>query len=61
MLLYLVFAPVLENQCCHGLTVGGRFEELRDIIRLVNNKSRVGVSLNTCHLLAAGKSTPVIT
>jgi len=39
---------------CQGNTIGGKFEELRDIIDLVKDKSRIGVCLDTCHSYAAG-------
>ncbi len=45
---------VLENMCGSGNVVGGRFEDLRDIIALVDDKARVGVCLDTCHTFAAG-------
>lgn len=45
---------VLENMCGHGNIVGGRFEDLRDVIAGVEDKSRVGVCLDTCHAFAAG-------
>lgn len=45
---------VLENMCGHGNTVGGRFEDLRDVIAGVDDKARVGVCLDTCHAFAAG-------
>ncbi|OCT85533.1 probable endonuclease 4 isoform X2 [Xenopus laevis] len=45
---------VLENMSCQGSTVGGLFEELRGIIDLVVDKSRIGVCLDTCHAFAAG-------
>lgn len=34
--------------------IGSSFEDLRDIIALVTNKSRVGVCFDTCHAFAAG-------
>lgn len=37
-----------------GNTIGGTFEELRDIIAQVDDKTRVGVCLDTCHIFAAG-------
>ncbi|KAI9824882.1 MAG: hypothetical protein M1832_001487 [Thelocarpon impressellum] len=37
-----------------GNVIGARFEDLRDIIALVDDKSRVGVCLDTCHAFAAG-------
>ena len=36
------------------MQVGGKFEELRGIIDRVEDKSRVGVCLDTCHAFAAG-------
>ncbi len=38
-----------------GGTVGGDFNELRDIIDKVEDKDRVGVCLDTCHAMAAGR------
>lgn len=39
-----------------GNTIGGTFEELREIIDLVSDKNRVGVciDIDTCHIFAAG-------
>ncbi|XP_063282514.1 probable endonuclease 4 isoform X2 [Pelobates fuscus] len=45
---------VLENMSCQGSTIGGRFEELREIIDHITDKSRIGVCLDTCHAFAAG-------
>ncbi|KAM7194747.1 Xylose isomerase-like, TIM barrel-containing domain containing protein [Rhypophila sp. PSN 637] len=45
---------VLENMCGSGNVVGSKFEELRDIINLVEDKTRVGVCIDTCHTFAAG-------
>ncbi|SPQ18707.1 6b5d16b0-17db-40a8-9100-22a9f8210bc3 [Thermothielavioides terrestris] len=45
---------LLENMCGSGNVVGSRFEDLRDIIALVEDKSRVGVCIDTCHAFAAG-------
>jgi len=55
MSLFQLFAAVIENMSCQGNTVGGKFSELRQIIDLVMDKSRVGVCLDTCHAFAAGK------
>ena len=49
-----LFFAVLENMCCQGNTIGGRFTELRSIIDLVHDKSRIGVCIDTCHAFAAG-------
>ena len=45
---------VLENMCGQGSTVGGDLTELRHILDLVADKTRVGVCLDTCHAMAAG-------
>lgn len=45
---------LLENMAGAGNVIGGRFEELRDIIAGVEDKSRVGVCIDTCHGFAAG-------
>ncbi|KAK0746145.1 xylose isomerase-like protein [Schizothecium vesticola] len=45
---------VLENMCGSGNVVGSRFEELRAIIDGVEDQTRVGVCLDTCHAFAAG-------
>jgi len=45
---------VLENMSRQGNTIGGDFDELKQIINGVENKARVGVCLDTCHLFAAG-------
>ncbi|OBT78058.1 hypothetical protein VF21_03123 [Pseudogymnoascus sp. 05NY08] len=45
---------VLENMAGAGNVVGSRFEDLRDVIKLVDDKARVGVCIDTCHAFAAG-------
>jgi deoxyribonuclease-4 len=45
---------VIENTAGQGSAVGHRFEHLRFIINLIEDKSRVGVCLDTCHTLTAG-------
>ncbi|CDJ53521.1 endonuclease V, putative [Eimeria brunetti] len=45
---------VLENMAGQKNVVGSKFEDLRDIIDLIEDKGRVGVCLDTCHLFAAG-------
>ncbi|KAI2784875.1 AP endonuclease [Daldinia loculata] len=45
---------VLENMAGQGNVIGSKFEDLRDIIELVEDKSRVGVCIDTCHAFAAG-------
>ena len=45
---------VLENTAGQGTNMGYRFEHLRMIIDLVDDKSRVGVCIDTQHAFAAG-------
>lgn len=45
---------LLENMAGSGNTIGSTWEDLRDIIALVEDKSRVGVCIDTCHTFAAG-------
>ncbi|NCA75817.1 MAG: deoxyribonuclease IV [Alphaproteobacteria bacterium] len=51
---------VLENTAGQGSNLGYKFEHLRYIIDRVEDKSRVGVCIDTCHSFAAGYdlSTP---
>ncbi|KAF3906022.1 hypothetical protein ABW21_db0205460 [Orbilia brochopaga] len=45
---------VLETMAGQGNVIGNKFEDLRDIIALVKDKSRVGVCIDTCHSFSAG-------
>ncbi len=45
---------VIENTAGQGSNLGFRFEQLRRIIDGVEDKSRVGICLDTCHTFAAG-------
>jgi deoxyribonuclease-4 len=45
---------VIENTAGQGSNVGYRFEHLAAMIDQVQDKSRVGVCLDTCHTFAAG-------
>ncbi len=45
---------VIENTAGQGSNIGNRFEYLRYIIDRVDDKSRVGVCIDTCHAFAAG-------
>jgi deoxyribonuclease IV len=45
---------ILEHTAGQGRTLGHRFEHLAAIIRHLRGSARVGVCLDTCHLLAAG-------
>ena len=45
---------LLEHTAGQGRTVGHRFEHLAAILEHLDGSPRVGVCLDTCHLLAAG-------
>lgn len=45
---------VIENTAGQGNNVGYRFEHLAEIISQIDDRSRVGVCLDTCHTYAAG-------
>jgi deoxyribonuclease-4 len=45
---------VLETTAGQGSNVGNRFEHLASIIHQVDDKSRIGVCIDTCHIFAAG-------
>ena len=45
---------LLEHTAGQGSNLGHRFEHLAEIIDLLGGSPRVGVCLDTCHLLAAG-------
>ena len=45
---------VLENTAGQGSNVGYRFEHLATIIDRVDDKSRMGVCIDTCHAFSAG-------
>ncbi len=45
---------LLEHTAGQGRTVGHRFEHLATILTHLNGSPRVGVCLDTCHLLASG-------
>lgn len=45
---------VIENTAGQGTNLGYRFEHLAEIIAQVEDKSRVGVCIDTCHAFAAG-------
>ena len=46
---------VLENMSKQGNTIGGDLNELKEIIDKVKDKSRMGICIDTCHAMAAGK------
>lgn len=47
-------AVVLENTAGQGSNLGHRFEQLAFIIDHIEDTSRIGVCLDTCHAFAAG-------
>lgn len=45
---------VIENTAGQGSNVGYKFDHLAEIIDKVEDKSRVGICIDTCHAFAAG-------
>ncbi len=45
---------LLETMMAKGNYIGRTFEDLRDIIDLVEDKTRIGVCMDTCHVWDAG-------
>jgi len=45
---------VLEATAGQGTNIGGKFEHLAGIIGKIEDKARVGVCIDTCHIFAAG-------
>lgn len=45
---------VIENTAGQGTNLGWRFEHLAEIIDQIEDKTRVGVCIDTCHAFAAG-------
>jgi len=45
---------VLETTAGQGSNIGWRFENLAEIIDKVEDKNRIGVCIDTCHVFAAG-------
>jgi len=45
---------VIENTAGQGTNLGHTFEQIKHIIDLVEDKSRVGVCIDTCHAYTAG-------
>ncbi len=46
--------PLLENTAGQGSNLGWQFEQLGEIIRGIQDDSRIGVCIDTCHAFAAG-------
>jgi deoxyribonuclease-4 len=47
-------SAVLENTAGQGSNLGWKFEHLAHIIDKVEDKSRVGICIDTCHMFTAG-------
>lgn len=47
---------IIENTAGQGNNLGYKFEHLAEIISGVEDKTRVGVCIDTCHLFASGLS-----
>ncbi|MBK9388929.1 MAG: deoxyribonuclease IV [Bacteroidetes bacterium] len=47
-------SAVIENTAGQGTNLGHRFEQLSEIIFHVEDKSRVGVCIDTCHAFTSG-------
>ncbi|MEI6651628.1 MAG: deoxyribonuclease IV [Chlorobiaceae bacterium] len=45
---------VIENTAGQGTNLGHRFEQLASLVDQVEDKTRVGICLDTCHLFASG-------
>lgn len=45
---------VIENTAGQGTNLGNRFEQLAFLVDRIEDKTRVGVCLDTCHLFASG-------
>lgn len=45
---------MIETTAGQGTSIGYRFEQIRKIIDLVEDKSRLAVCVDTCHIFAAG-------
>ncbi len=46
--------PVIENTAGQGTNLGHTFEQIAEIIYHVEDKSRIGVCIDTCHSFSAG-------
>ncbi|BGI51338.1 MAG: deoxyribonuclease IV [Buchnera aphidicola (Ceratovacuna japonica)] len=45
---------VLENTAGMGTSIGYSFEQLYELINLINDTSRIGICIDTCHLFSYG-------
>jgi deoxyribonuclease IV len=49
-----IVTAVIENTAGQGTNLGNRFEQLAFLVDRIEDKTRVGVCLDTCHLFASG-------
>jgi len=47
-------SAVIENTAGQGSNLGWKFEQLAQIIDKIEDKSRVGICIDTCHMFVAG-------
>ncbi|MFC1894421.1 deoxyribonuclease IV [Candidatus Dependentiae bacterium] len=45
---------ILETTAGQGTTLGYKFEQLKKILSLCKKKNKIGICIDTCHILAAG-------
>jgi len=45
---------LLENSAGQGTSIGGTFLDLADVLRRLDDRTRAGVTIDTCHLFASG-------
>jgi len=45
---------LLETMAGQGTSIGRSFEELRSVVDQIEQKNRIGVCVDTCHIFAAG-------
>ncbi len=45
---------VIETTAGQGGNIGYRFEQIAELIEMVEDKSRIGVCIDTCHIFSAG-------
>ncbi|WP_343184128.1 deoxyribonuclease IV [Buchnera aphidicola (Ceratovacuna keduensis)] len=45
---------ILENTSGMGTSIGYKFEHLYELINLIDDTSRIGVCIDTCHLFSSG-------
>ncbi|MBF0228247.1 MAG: deoxyribonuclease IV [Desulfamplus sp.] len=46
--------PVIENTAGQGTNLGFNFEQIAEIIEQIEDKTRIGVCIDTCHAFSAG-------